>query len=335
MEKYGFFVGIDVSGDHLDYCLRNISGRLGHLRAPNTAEGVGEAVAWMRGFPGFKPGACLACLEHTGIYGLFALHGLHGKGFGVWHEAAASIKNGAGRIHRGKSDKVDAARIADYAFTFRHRARPWEPPRAELALLADLMALRGRLMEVSVKLRVPAGEIRRFKGAGRYKAVNGACARTAAAAKAELKALEKRIMALIAGDPALARLYRLATSVRGVGFVTATALIIATNEFKDISDPRKLACHAGVAPFEHSSGSRAGRGGKVSQRADKRLKALLHVCATNAIKVPGELRDYFDRKIAAGKNKYVVLNALRNKIIHRVCACVRDGREYTGTLPGA
>ncbi|MEP2771606.1 MAG: IS110 family transposase, partial [Fulvivirga sp.] len=29
-----------------------------------------------------------------------------------------------------------------------------------------------------------------------------------------------------------------------------------------------------------------------------------------------------------GKNKMSVLNAIRNKLIHRVFACVRDGRKY-------
>ncbi|RYF50641.1 MAG: hypothetical protein EOO39_44090, partial [Cytophagaceae bacterium] len=41
----------------------------------------------------------------------------------------------------------------------------------------------------------------------------------------------------------------------GVGQVVATELILASDEFKAINDPKKLACHAGVAPFEHSLGS--------------------------------------------------------------------------------
>ena len=45
------------------------------------------------------------------------------------------------------------------------------------------------------------------------------------------------------------------TSVPGVGSTTATEVIVATNEFKAINKPKKLACHAGVAPFEYKSGS--------------------------------------------------------------------------------
>ena len=44
-------------------------------------------------------------------------------------------------------------------------------------------------------------------------------------------------------------------SVPGIGPVIATELLIATNEMQTINEPKKLACHAGVAPFEYRSGT--------------------------------------------------------------------------------
>jgi transposase len=32
--------------------------------------------------------------------------------------------------------------------------------------------------------------------------------------------------------------------------------------------------------------------------------------------------------VAEGKNKMLVLNAVRNKLIHRVCAVVHNGKKY-------
>ena len=66
----------------------------------------------------------------------------------------------------------------------------------------------------------------------------------------------------------------------------------------------------------------------MSHRAHKPMKALLNMAARSSVSSPGELRDYYERKVAEGKNKMLVLNAIRNKIIHRVFACVRDGRKY-------
>lgn len=48
----------------------------------------------------------------------------------------------------------------------------------------------------------------------------------------------------------------------------------------------------------------------------------------SAIRVKGEIQDYYLRKVAEGKNKMLVLNAVRNKLIHRVCAVVHNGKKY-------
>ena len=38
--------------------------------------------------------------------------------------------------------------------------------------------------------------------------------------------------------------------------------------------------------------------------------------------------DYFIRKVASGKNKMLILNAIRNKLVHRIFAVVRNGAPY-------
>jgi hypothetical protein len=62
--------------------------------------------------------------------------------------------------------------------------------------------------------------------------------------------------------------------------------------------------------------------------ANKVLKRMLHLGALSAISWDPELRDYYQRKIAQGKNKMLVINAVRNKIIHRLCAVIKRGYEY-------
>ena len=48
----------------------------------------------------------------------------------------------------------------------------------------------------------------------------------------------------------------------------------------------------------------------------------------SAIQVKGDLQDYYVRKLGEGKHTMLVLNAVRNKLIHRVCAVVRRGEKY-------
>jgi transposase len=47
-----------------------------------------------------------------------------------------------------------------------------------------------------------------------------------------------------------------------------------------------------------------------------------------AIQWNDELKQYYERKVAEGKNKMSVINAVRNKLVHRIFAVLRDDREY-------
>ena len=50
--------------------------------------------------------------------------------------------------------------------------------------------------------------------------------------------------------------------------------------------------------------------------------------ALSAIRHNEELKAYYERKVASGKSKMSVINAVRNKLIARIFACIRDGRKY-------
>ena len=52
------------------------------------------------------------------------------------------------------------------------------------------------------------------------------------------------------------------------------------------------------------------------------------MCAMAAIKTDCDLARFYQRKIAEGKSKMSALNAVRNKIIHRIFAVVAQERMY-------
>ena len=58
------------------------------------------------------------------------------------------------------------------------------------------------------------------------------------------------------------------------------------------------------------------------------MKTLLTTCAMSLIGKERELTAYYERKVAEGKQKMVALNAVQNKLIHRIFALVRDNRMY-------
>lgn len=150
--------------------------------------------------------------------------------------------------------------------------------------------------------------------------------------KSQILVIEKEIDGLISSDAELKERFDQMTSVIGVGKVLAWNMLIKTNEFKSINNPRKLACYAGVVPFDFQSGTSIYKRPRVSVMADKTLKKLLHLSAMRVIQIKGELQTYYQRKVAEGKNKMSILNAVRNKIIARICAVVNNRRIFENRL---
>jgi hypothetical protein len=58
------------------------------------------------------------------------------------------------------------------------------------------------------------------------------------------------------------------------------------------------------------------------------MKALLSNAAASAVQHDPQLRAYYHRKLDEGKDKMVVLNAVRAKLINRVFATVSRGTPY-------
>ncbi|MGI4872154.1 MAG: IS110 family transposase [Janthinobacterium lividum] len=325
---YTHFIGVDSSKDTLDIAL--VSPRNALLYEERIANKRTATVAFFRQLrwlvPDFTPATSLVCMEHTGLYNRPLLDAVEALALPAWVEHAAQI-NAATGLRRGKTDAVDARRIAAYAARFVDRVRLYQAPRPVLVELDRLMARRKRLVGVLQVLQTPLSSSEGFFSPAEQQAEKQGCAASLKAVRADLKAVETAIAALVADDAALARQYERLTSVPGVGLVTAVELLLTTNEFKESADPKRYASYAGVVPFERSSGQYKGRP-RVSPQANKQVKTLLHLAALSAVRYAPALKAYYERKVAEGKNKLLVLNNVRNKLVHLLFAYVQQDRNY-------
>jgi len=325
--EFTYFIGIDVSKNELDFAVMHGKNLLFHREIANDAKTISAFIMELKKMPGFKLSEALFCMEHTGIYNNILMSQLYKNGSNCWLEPASQIKNSMGNV-RGKNDKVDAMRIAEYAYKNREYVRLWQPKRDVVKQLAHLVAVRTRLIAAHKMLKTPLSEGAGFVDRDIQKQARLLCRKAIASIGESLKNTEKAIAETIASDKELSRLFGIISSVHSIGTVTAVQIIITTNEFKDISDPKKFACYSGVAPFVKESGIYRGKG-RVSHMANKTMKTLLHMSALSAISRDGEMKAYFERKVKQEKkNKMLVINAVRNKLIMRVFACVTHNRKY-------
>jgi transposase len=321
------FIGVDVSKDTLDLSVVMEGKNLQHYRIKNSLQVIRSTVKKIMRDLRATVEDTIFCMEYTGMYNLPMVKWLHSQNGKIWLESGVHIRKTLGLV-RGKNDSVDSLRIAMYAYTNRQKVKLWKAPRKVIERIAALLSQRARMVKAKKQLSTANLEQRKFLDKGIMMNLNKYTNKTVVVIQKQIDAIEKEISGLISEDEKLNHMYQLITSVNGIGFVTASYILVTTNEFINISDPKKYACYSGVVPFEHTSGTSIRGKNRVSQMANKKIKTLLHMAALTAIKMKGEIQDYYLRKVKEGKNKMSILNAIRNKLVLRIFACVTQNRIY-------
>lgn len=328
--SYTYFIGIDISKNKLDYTVLNRDQILFHRVDKNDPAAITSFVRELKKLSGFKLSKAIFCMENTGHYGNHLLYSLNKLRAKLVVENALKMKNSFG-FAREKNDKIDSQRIAQYAYRHRFELKFWQPRRPILLQLANLISLRERLIKTLVALKNGIREQDSFLEKKLSKKASLACKESICAMTADIARLEVDIIAAVKSDERLNDLFQIISSVVGIGPVTSVQMILCTNEFLDITDPKKFACYAGVAPFVKESGIFKGKA-RVSNIANKRMKSLLHLCAMVAMRNDQHLITYYERKTKTeGKPAMSVINAIRYKLILRVFACVKENRTYKRT----
>lgn len=327
MSKFKNFVGIDVSKEYFDavVILDGIKEKSIHNQFENNSKGITSFYRWL------KQQSCtdentLICLEHTGAYGKLIIKLLLGFNCSVWVEMSFKIIRSLG-VQRGKNDRVDAHRIAFYAMKNADEVELYKAPRQVVDKIRNLLSLREKLISTRSALSQTVTELKPFDSE-LARLSEKLQKNTLKGIALDLRSIEQQLDKIILEDENLLRIYKLATSIIGIGKVTALYLICFTNEFTMYTTPRQLACYSGVVPFEYTSGKSVRSKPKVHYMANKKLKKQLHMCAMSAIKADPELRHYYNRKVEEGKSKMLIINNVRNKLIHRICACINNNKMF-------
>ena len=145
---------------------------------------------------------------------------------------------------------------------------------------------------------------------------------------AKIKHIEKEISEIMSANVSVSANYSLIQSIVGIGQINAATIIVMTENFTKFDNPRKFACYCGVAPFEYTSGTSIQGKTRTSKLAAKDLKALLTRAAITAMIHDPQIKSYYARKVAEGKHKASVINAIRAKIIYRCFAVVKRQIPY-------
>lgn len=331
MKKFKIIIGIDISKNKLDACIITDPSQKKHLylQVTNCKKGIEKLFKSLQKTQ-IDSSEMLFCFETTGVYGMHLCYFLQTNNVTYSMVPAIEIKRAKG-LTRGKSDKADSLDIAFYAITHQHKINFTKLPHENLIKLRLMLTEREKLIK-SILILDTTMENKDFLPKEITKEVTKNNRQTIRLLKKQVIEIEKMIQEIIKSDQTIQNQYNLITSVPGVGPQTAINLIVITRCFTAFDNWRQLACYAGVAPFEYSSGTSIKGKTKVNNLANKKLKSLLNMAALSAKKNDKQLKEYYEKKTKEGKNGMLVMNAIRCKILSRIFATINRNSPFVDFL---
>jgi len=323
------FVGIDISKTYFDAAVIKADDpcESTHSQFSQCPKGLKQMITWLQQQNVLLNSETLFCMEYTGIYNTALVNFLVEQRAQLWVEMPLRIKKSAG-LQRGSDDKISALKIASYAFRYQDTIQLWQPVDSSIEKIKRLITQRDRIMNAIAQLTVPVKELLQCGCRNEAKELEKVQRSSLKALQKTKEAIEQLIAKTVQLNEVITKKVQQVKSIKGIGEVTAITLLAYTKGFTTFCNAKELACYCGVVPFAKRSGTSIRFKPTVSPYANKKLKKLLHLCALSAIKNDVEIQAYFERKVAEGKNKMSVINAVRNKLVHRVFAVIRDDRFY-------
>jgi transposase len=325
-DKVDFVLGVDTHADAHALALLEASTQRTRcaVTIPASRRGYRRALRLARRQ---APGRRLWALEGTGSYGAGLARFLAERGEQVREVERPRREGGRGRL---KSDALDAERAARLLLAGQAGALPRLGLEAQ-ALRALLTTREGAVVagtaarnELRALLLSAPPELRERLQGLPPAALLAACARLRpgreegrAALVLALRSLALRVRHLHTEakelEAELARRVRsLAPALlarRGVGPISAAALLVAWSHPGRISNEAAFARLAGVAPIPASSGKvvrhRLDRGG------DRRLNRALHTIVLSRRRLDEETKAYIARRVAEGKSEREAVRCLK------------------------
>ena len=321
-------VGIDISKLTFD---ARVHTSQAYQAFDNETKGYRDLVSWAYKNTAFSKEKIIFVFEHTGLYSHQLSVYLTSRDIPFLMVPGLEIKRSLG-MARGKDDKKDATKIAQYAYRLRDEIEPSKLATEEVMSLKRLLSLRERLVKQRSGFKASLKEQKRVLTKKGNEVLLSTQERMIKYLSKQIDSVEEQMERIIKQNESMSRNFKLLNTIKGVGPQTALFMIAYTANFTKFKDSRKFASYSGIAPFPNKSGTSIRGRNKVSNLANKKIKSLLDLCAKSSIQHNAEMRQYYNNRIALGKNKMSTINIVRNKLVSRMFAVIARNEPYINLM---
>jgi transposase len=310
-------LGIDVSKDKLDVVLISDRGQ-SHKIISNDPDGFRQLQHWLTKQ---QAGQVHACLEATGKYGDGVAEYLYEQEHLVSITNPARIKHyGESKLHRNKTDKADAALIAE--FCMKEKPAYWKPLSPELK---HLRALVRRLSDLQTNYQQ---ESNRLKSGEKDAQVLVDLTDHLEYLNTRIKTIEKEIQEFIDQNPGLKSQQDLLSSIPGIGNTTAARLLAEIGDISAFEDAPQLAAYAGLNPKGFRSGSSVRKKTRISKQGRPALRCCLYMPAIVAMSHNPVIKSLCVRLSERQLPKMAIVAASMRKLLHIAYGVLKNQRPF-------
>ena len=278
---------------------------------PNTHSGLERMSKYL-----IKNAVDLVVMEASGGYERLPASDLRACGLSVAVVNPTYVRRFAqGMGTLAKTDTIDARLIAHFAFVKQPKPQPAKTVEEE-----ELTALVERREQLVSLLSM---EKNRLSKASDYSKTSLQI--SIQFLTEQIGTIETAIKALVSKSPERQAKLRCMCSFVGVGEITAVTLLTEMPELGKESR-ENIAALAGVAPINRDSGKMKGKRRTYGGRA--RVRRTLYLAALSASKHNPIIKAFYERLLAAGKEKKVALVACMHKVLTILNAMLKKGELF-------
>lgn len=321
--KVEVVAGIDVSCKTLALAIRagDTSGKVREFA--NTASGHQALIKALK-----HARAVRVCLEATGAYHLDLALALDGAGVALMVVNPKAAKRFAEALMtRNKSDAVDAGMLAQFAHSMPFQ--PWQRP-ADAAL--GLRACARRLAGLVKALTQAKSQLHAASQTTTTPPIVLADLRLSIAQGEEhITQLRAGARALIAADAALAEVFVLLNTVKGIAAASAIQLMGEILMLPADMQAKQWVAMAGLDPRHATSGTSVNKKPHLSKAGNRYLRLALFMPALSAVRHEQHVRGYYRHLIdERGLKKIQAVCAVMRKLLHAIHGMLKARQAFDG-----
>lgn len=325
---YDLFVGVDIAATTAAVAWQRFDAPLTHALT-FTQTPVGCTALHKRLLAtGVTPARTLVVMEATGSYWITLATTLHHAGYAVSvinpaqaHAFAKAL------LKRAKTDAIDAQTLTQLAALLQ--PAPWTPPPAVYHELQQRLAQRDALLDLRGQLRNQRHALLQHPII--VAAVWERMESLLATLTAQIAAVEAELLPALKQDAAWAAAAARLQTIKGVGLLTASWLLVTTLCFSTCPTPEAATAYAGLAPNERSSGTSVYHRPRIGHTGNARLRTALYMATLSAAARNPVIKPFYDRLRAAGKPMKVARCAAARKLLHIAWALVTKEQDFDPT----